>query len=1205
LQLGETENGGTTKTQRRSELKLSRFFKHLSVAIACFSFLLIAGVAKGQTVSGSIVGTVTDASGAVVANATVTATNTGTNIVRTVKTDGSGNYSIPLLQIGNYVIKIGAAGFKSYAASGVNVTANAVARVDAKLEIGEVSQTVEISDTSAPALQTDTSTVESTLAPAQVEELPLNGRNFVGLVATTPGIAEGGSSGISSGTRPDDRRQSSDITANGQPDNNNNYMIDGIDDNERMIGTVLVRPSIDAIQEVHVQTNLYSAQYGRTAGAVINIVTRSGTNQFHGSLYEFVRNDMFDAKDFFNVPQANNPLAGKKPEYRQNQFGGSIGGPILRDRTFFFGDFEDLRIVQGVTAFAPTPSPCELGAVACGPPGGTAVQQLGNFSDLLPTTIIYDPVTQNPYPNNIIPVGSIDPISATYAKLFPTNSSCPSGPQSCTFAHTPTRTQFQSTFDIRVDQHFNAKNYLYSRYSWNDTSTFTPGALPQVTLGGKTIQPGGTAGGYTFAGPAKERQQNFVLSLTHTFLPSLVLQLTASYQRSTIGSYPLNYGQNLNTTFGGPNVNVNATSSGLAPVSIQNYNSFGAGAPPNALGDAQYIPLLQYDNVFQYSGDMIWTHGNHTFNIGLGLIRRQVMLDQSASPKGIYTFNADLTNSNEGAQTGTGGNGFATFLTGYADTMVRALSLYQSNVRGWEPSAYIQDDWRAMPWLTLNLGVRYDIFTPYTEKNDHMSNFDPTVPGVLAGGKMIIAGIDGYGRTAGVHTDLTEFSPRIGFAATLPGHTVLRGGGGMTFFPTNYFAGSVLRNQPFTSSTSLQAQYGQAPGSIQSSNTSQPGYVPYFAGSPFGPATATTTCLTNACAVATTGQPLIGFSSAGGELFNYNNAYAYQYSLQVEKQFWGNVLTVGYVGSQDHRLREGNNLDQPLPPAVTGGCGGVYVVNKKMTLPNPCQPYYAALPNTGSVNPAQTWGRSSYSGLQVEFSRHSANGLTFDTSYAWSHSLANTGIGSAGSTGGNYGTWWQNQRYDWGNSGFDVPQRWTLTLAYQLPFGNSLHGAAGELVKGWSFNTLTIWSTGLPVTITQSGGLVKINDGVGSDRPNVVGNPRLSNPSIHQWFNISAFRQQPLGMPGNEHNNQIFAPNHKSVSFSVMKVFPIHEAISLQARAEAFNLTNSPNFSAPNTAIGGYDTNGVPTAANFFGQVQSTLPGLPSRQLQFALKVLF
>src|SRR5579871_2194849 len=360
----------------------SGILKHIAV-LACV-WIFCTSISFAQVGTADILGTVTDSTGGVLPNSTVTARNLDTNLTRTQQTGSSGDYAFTLLPIGTYSITVEATGFKMFSAPRITIATGDRARVDAQMEVGAVSQTVEVQAEVAAAIQTDSATVGSLITSQATQDLPLNGRNIMQLATLTVGANEGPQSAANNGTRPDDRRSTSAIVANGQNSVSNNYMLDGMDNNERMIATIMVKPSVDAIQEVKTQTNLYTAENGRAAGAVINMITKAGSNTLHGDAFEFLRNDIFDAKSYFDQPQAGNPLASLKPEYRQNQFGGSLGGALKKDKFFFFGDYEGLRIIQGITSQPAgsglIPTACELGQAAC-----NGVTQLGNFSDLLPS----------------------------------------------------------------------------------------------------------------------------------------------------------------------------------------------------------------------------------------------------------------------------------------------------------------------------------------------------------------------------------------------------------------------------------------------------------------------------------------------------------------------------------------------------------------------------------------------------------------------------------------------------------------------------------------------------------------------------------------------------------------------------------------------------------------------------------------------------
>ena len=477
------------------------------------SIATLARTASAQVITADLVGTVKDQTGAVIPGASVTAVNTGTQAKRTVTTNGEGEFSLTLLQPGDYSLEIAAPGFRAYTVSKIVLNAGDRLRSDASLQTGQASETVEVT-AEAAGLQTDSSTVSTTVSTRATEDLPLNGRNFVNLVQVQPGANAGSPNSVAGGGRPDDRRQSSAVSANGQQELFNDYILDGLDNNDRFEGLLAVRPSLDAIREINISTNLYTAEVGRTAGAVINVLTKSGTNAFHGTAYEFFRNDITDAKNFF---------AGsvRKPKLRQNQFGGSLGGPIFHDRTFFFADYEGFRQSDATNTVFVTSVPTTF-----------EHNNPGNFSDLKdPTTGRAGPIVTNP-----------DPTGLAYFKLFPlpnqTGTVDPTtNVASNNFIYNPARTQQQDTFDARVDQTFSSSSLFFARYSFANTNTFSPPQLPAVN----GVQAGGTVAG-NFPGNAYQRAQNAQLDFTHIFSPRLVMELRAGYTRLSLQSLPINYG---------------------------------------------------------------------------------------------------------------------------------------------------------------------------------------------------------------------------------------------------------------------------------------------------------------------------------------------------------------------------------------------------------------------------------------------------------------------------------------------------------------------------------------------------------------------------------------------------------------------------------------------------------------------------------------
>ena len=975
------------------------FSQRFAALLAVCLLLACAPSLMAQGTTADVVGTVTDTSGGVLPGANVTIKNLGTNVSRSITTSGTGTYAFSLLPVGSYSISIEASGFKTFTVPNVALSIGDRARVDAKMEVGAISETVEVTAASAGVLQTDSATVGGLVTDKAVQDLPVNGRNFMKLVQLAPGANESSQSTLGGGTRPDDRRQTSSVSVNGINDQANNFLLDGMDNNERAIATIIVKPSIDALQEVKVQTNLYGADVGRAGGAVINMITKSGTNSFHGTLFEFVRNDMFDAKDFFNVPQAGNPLAGTKPKYRQNQFGGSIGGPIIKDKTFFFADYEALRIIQSQTRSVKIPTACQLGREAC-----NGVTQMGNFSDI--STVLNNPITNTPLPSNIMPTSLINPVGRNYASLYPTltKAACPN-PTNCQFISSPARTQFAHTADLRFDHHFSDKDTLFARYSINDTQSAYPGWLPNANVAGiSNINVVGSGFGGNFAGTAYQRQQSIALSFTHIFRPNLMLQLGAQVARFVTISEPINKGK-MQDAFGGP-ANVNSSYPGTEGLAFIWFTADGYGG----LGDQFALPTAYWDTNYQYTGNIVWTKGSHNIKFGASMLRRDWSQFQVLFKAGIQVGN------------NRSGNAMVNLMAGTYNLVLRDLSLIAPQYRTWETGMYIQDDWRVNNWLTLNLGVRYDIFTPLKEKFDHLSNFDITKADVRAGGKMWIAGQNGISDTVNIKTQYGDIQPRIGFAATIAKGTVLRGGFGMSYHPTNVASPAALKNAPFSSAATVvnAAIIAGAPIPALTLSDPLPAIVPGA------------TCLSASC-----GAPAgSSFTIAQATDQDYKYSRIYMYNLLLEKEFAGNVLSLGYIGTAGRNLgRIYNNANMPLPPFGPGGCG-IYPV------PASCQPYSAELPFVSRVQLLRTNGSLNYNAFQIIFQRRYKSGLTMSSNYTWGRALADTGGPGGACTA--CGIVLNNVHYDYGNSDFDVRHRFVFTANYELPFGKSLTGVARQ-----------------------------------------------------------------------------------------------------------------------------------------------------------------
>lgn len=689
----------------------------LWINTALFLVLACGLHALAQVTTGDIVGTVRDATGAVIPNAKVTLTLVDRAQNRTTETDGTGNYTFSLLQSGNYSLLVEAPGYASFKQQDLTLNAGDRRRIDASLPSAAASQTIQV-NSAPPALETDSTALSTVVSQREVENLPLNGRNFVQLAQLAAGSNEGTAAAISNGNRPDDRRQTSSVVANAQSDTLNYEMVEGIDNNEGTVGTIGVRPSVEAIAEFRVLTNMYPADAGKTAGAIVNLITRGGTNAIHGSVYEFVRNDLFDARNFY----ATRAVVGRQPKFRQNQFGASIGGPIFKDRTFYFADFEGYRRIDATNSLVNNVVPTAY-----------EVAHRGDFSDR---------------GGPVLTSSQINPIGVKFFSLYPAPNN------GNFFTSSYPQPQNSETADARIDQRFNEKNTMFARWTYNNVSTVIPSALPNI--GG--VDPGGSV---SFPGNASQQAQQIALDYTHIFSPSLVLDLKAGYTYISNVSLPLNYGKYLGNSFGIQNSNVDIFTSALPNVAVTGY------AP---LGDSNSLPLFDRDNIFQYGGTLTQTKGSHTIKYGAILIRRQIYNEQPTSGNGSFSFSTTPATTTNSALTP-----LVNLLEGNVFQVSRVVQLYPRYLRRWEPTAFFEDDWRLTSKLTLNLGMRYDIITPNVDKFNHISHFDPV------SGTFRVAGVNAS-NTADIQTYYKSIAPRFGFAYNPAPRTVLRGGFGLVFF---------------------------------------------------------------------------------------------------------------------------------------------------------------------------------------------------------------------------------------------------------------------------------------------------------------------------------------------------------------------------------------------------------------------------------------
>lgn len=1076
-----------------------------------------------QNTTADVVGTVTDSSGAAVPNAKVELTDLETRETRTATSSGNGDYTFTLLKPSRYSLAITASGFKSLKIDSIALSAGDRAREDSHLAVGVASEVVNVEATT-PALRTDSAALITTVTEKATKELPLNGRNFINLVQVTPGATEGLNNGLASGNRPDDRRQTSSVSVNGQADMMNNQTIDGIDNNERVIGSIGVRPSVDAIQEVSVQTNVFTAEVGRAAGAIVNVITKSGTSAFHGTAYEFFRNDILNANPFkFGA-------AIPKPKYRQNQYGGSLGGPVFKKHTFFFADYEGLDIVRNQNPTTTTvPTLFER-------------QNVGNFTD--------NPAI--PAASQIVAPAQFDKIGLQYFNLYPLPTS---NALSGNYVGTRPDSQFSKTGDGRLDHRFGNGDLAYLRYTYNRVDTSIGSLFPAINTAAGSILPGGNLASY--AGPARTRAHQAHLNYVHTFTPNLLLELKAGYTLLDNAQLPLNFGTAINTAFGQPNINVDTRTAELSAVTVNQGTAPTLGARP---------PIVYHENTYQYDGTITNVRGKQLIKLGAGVIRRQDSTTQTDTANGNWTFNT-----------------FSTLLTGDYLSGGRNEILFAPHNRTWEPHIFFQDDVHLSQKLTVNLGVRYDLFTPYTEINNILSNFDITL------GQILVAGVNADGH-AGIQTDYSNFAPRFGFAYTPLAKTVVRGGFGLTFTPENTTSGSALLNAPFT------ATFGAYTPAQAVSVTGNTQYAKFAGGLPI-PAPNSYTNPTGA--ITSSLDP------------HFRSTYIEQFNLTVEREFSGFVGTLSYVGElgrhNGYYLADYNTIPLASAPlsfttAVTGR--GDTVTNSPTTATdfNTRRRFNATAPSVTSEPLYRSTGSSNYHAMQAVLKRRFSKGLDLQVTYTLarlldnSESISNNGGNGFGASAELINT------IEYGNGNLDVRHRATGTFNYALPFGDSLRGFKAVLAKGWQANGLVVWNTGMPFSVTnvtnRSGTRPTVAN---SDRPNMIRSGKVGHPTIGHWFDTTAFAFQPAGIIGSEHRNQLYGPGLQRVDLSLFKNFDLFEHAKLEFRTEVFNVLNTAQFINPNASLS--LSGGAPVAT--FGTITSTANSYNPRIIQFAARIKF
>jgi len=1121
--------------------------------------LLMSLTVVAQQITASIHGSIVDPTGAVVAAATVTAKQIETGLTRTATTDRSGNYVLVELPIGHYQLEVTAKGFTKYVQEGISLDVNQMATVPVRLQVGSEAQQIDV-HADAALVENTVSSLGETVMQREILDLPLDGRNFSqlgvlqpGVVPLTPGLLDAGGPA----------RANEGYAVDGQRPESNNFLIDGADNVSSVDGGFVLKPPIDAIGEFRILTHNANAEFGRNTGSTTNIVTRSGTNSFHGAVWEFLRNDAMDSSDYFT--RSVQPL-------KQNQFGATFGGPLIKDKTFFFGYYEGFRNRQGESAPATVPSPAE---------------RQGNFGQLC-TSISGDSFDQasgmcvngqdQPDPNGQLtffgtPVPfnqmtlftPIDPVATNLLPFFPLPNTGTN-----TFIATETKDETNNQFGVRIDHYLSAADTLNFRYMFSSGPTTDP--LSPV---GANV-PGFPVGEY-------DRAQNFVAQDTHIFAPGKIAVARVSYLRNT---FLLD--QHLN--------NQSPASLGFL---YQPTLPMAAGPPfiqiggYASVGDPITGPRNTYQNTFDVSGSFSWVHGRHELKFGGGYRRDQINALQGIATNGFFVF--------AGLPSAAGfiyNDGFANFLSANPVVFLQGGGNFSREIRDRALDAYAQDTYKVNDRLTLNYGLRYELPFPATETHNQVNLFVPgaqsTVipsapPGLLyPGDRGVPAGL--------IPTQKTGFAPRVGVAIDPVGNakTVISAAYGLFYEPYYTGEGGPIQD-PISAPPYLKTQQIGFP--VHS--FADPFYTP----DPFSQAFPEPMTLLVV-------QPKVRLP------------YAQDWNLNVQRSIGSDwLLQVGYVGTAGvhlPRFIEGNPaVFVPGADTTSAGCSPSQPcpisnennVNQRRlysgcTLASPNNCIYSSVGEIASI------ANSNYNALETSLRKRFSHGLSFLASYTYSKSIDNVSsfniTGSASQPDAGENDLAQNPfdlAAERGRSMFDARHRFVLSYQWNLPFWNRPRNWYERAFGSWHVNGIATFMSGTPFTVFDSNdvslqGQAPEITGFSANRPNLSGNPNNGPRTPQEWFNVGAFQQlqpDPLGrfqVFGDEGRNVVAGPEFVNWDFSAFKTIQVTEGKEFQFRGELFNLLNHTNFRLPVSDI---------SSANF-GQIQQDVG---PRVIQVALKFLF
>jgi hypothetical protein len=1177
----------------------------LLLVVICVLGLMTSPSMHGQA-TGSFSGTVLDKSGSAIPGATVVATSEGTGLARDVKTDTAGHYLLPLLPVDTYTIRVDASSFQSAESKDLHLQVDEARELDFSLAPATVTTTVAVTG-EAVAVETTNPSLGQVITGQEVSQLPLNGRDFVQLATLTAGATAetNPNSFFTSGADSEvAARGSFSLSVGGSRPNSTDWLLDGVDNNELTSGGIGIFSSIDDIQEFKVLTYTYSAEYGTRAGPTVLVTTKSGTNNFHGSLFEFVRNTDLDARSYF---------ATSTEKFNLNQFGGSVGGPIHKGKTFFFVDGEQKYQRHGIIFTGLLPSLAMRSGDFSSDPFGNAISGLAIIN---PNTLgpfqcnsAGNPIPANPNgsqapgtPCNKIPSNLFNNIGQAMINLYPTPNANNAG-EDYNYVNEPVRSLNETKFDVRLDHTLTSKDNIFGRFSYDQAASYVPG--------------GGPPGSFAEAGDFGSNQfianhaRNIALGATHVFSPAMVNQASFGYNR--IFDYIKSQGTGTcasNTIVPGgiPGANLGcgtgstcaagAYSCGLVSTDFTNGGYW-------ALGDRGYSPFQGGTNIFSFKDSFDLILRKHELRMGLDFRANQMNVGSEAFQDGFWLIG---NGGNFTAGDGAPGNSEADFLLGLTGGGIHDQT-YDGAVTGRRWKIYrpfVADDWRVIPSLTLNLSLAWDMTTPITEEHGRMADYIPST------GQLLVANQNGVSSSAGINMDWTALEPRVGGAWKIGNSdkTVLRAGYSL-YHDSAWSQGAqgLWQNPPFLGESDRFTGAGCA-------------FATSYCASPAGGSnTPTGYSLSDGFQLLPTPPTVATYQgSFNYEPTNLKLGRVQQFNVDVERQLIGNlVLTAGYAGSRgSHILMLGNDLNTSSPSA----CGTVsgYTLG---CLPGgaPYIPPYN-VPDFNAILLIGDVGKTGYDSLQIKAETKTPKyGLYALVAYTYSRTYDNglsDGLGSELSAPYFPLPNWQN--LDWALSQINLDNSFTASVIYDLPFGHGKqfgsdwNGLTNTLLGGFQVTLIERVSSGFPVPLIDSSN----NSGVYFDqggnsnnwnRPDQVTgcNPYNANHSLHQWLNKACFTSPAAGELGNASRVPVVGPDFVNSDFSLIKQFALpRRDTGLQFRAEFFNVFNHPQYGMPVNDISA--AGAVPAGSSIpntspFGAVNSTVNN--PRLIQLALKLTF